>query len=233
MSGNAMVLNDGGLAALIALAIASEETVAAGAAAERRDARAPSPSQSHFVAVVRGRYWSRAAELQERAVQAQAQVFGIEIAGGQLPPIEPPGDPSRGEAATQMLATAAYFALRSGCSRLIWPVHVDRRQGEEVALELAAQACDRALLMSRLTLLDASDAEVPEVTIETPLIDYEDEQLAELAVDLAIPAHTLWWWGLEDEAGLAAAESQRWLPLLHTAGLAELMQAESSQAPAS
>ncbi len=208
-----MVLCDGGLASLVALAMAAEETVAVGkAGAEARPVSA--------VGAVRARCWEPTREAQLAAVELQTQALGVPIVGGSLAPLPSDADPSRGESATNELVTAAYYALRTGCSKLVWPVHVDRAIGDREALDYAAEACDRALLVSRLVLLDAAGAEVPEVTIALPMVDYEDDQLAELALDLAVPLHTLWWWETALTHERAVYERQRWMPALRAAGYA-------------
>ncbi len=213
MTTNAMVLCDGGLASLVALAMAAEETVAVGKAGSES-------SPISAVGAVRARCWEPTHGVQTAAVELQTKAMGVPIVGGSLAPLPVDADPSRGESATNELVTVAYYALRTGCSRLVWPVHVDRAVGDREALDHAAEACDRALLVSRLVLLDAAGADVPEVTIALPMVDYEDDQLAELAIDLAVPLHTLWWWDTACAHERAEYERQRWLPTLRAAGYA-------------
>ncbi len=218
MAHKVMVICDGGLASLVALAIAAEETVAVGSVNDtNQDSR-----RVDGVAAVRSRSWQSTCEAQMRAVELQTQALGVPLVGGVLSPIADDADPSRGESATMELVNAAYFALRGGCSKLVWPIQVDRGQGEREAFDQAAEVCDRALLVSRLVLLDAVGAEVPEVTITTPMVDLDDDQVAEMAVDLAVPMPTLWWWSSKLAGERASYERTRWLAALEAAGCSML-----------
>lgn len=236
MATKVMVLSDGGLASLVAAAIAAEEIVVVGkpAAASTVPASpgAPAPlaepssasfmatgaSRIESVTVMRSRGRASTDAAQASAVAEQCRWLGVELVGRGLPPVGDDADPTRGESATIELVAAAYAALRAGCSRLIWPVQVDRAAGDREALDHAAEACDRALLVSRLLLLDAAGAPVPEVNILTPLVDLEDDQVAELALDLAIPVQSVWWWGSQVRGEQADYERQRWTTALEAVG---------------
>lgn len=215
-----MVLCDGGLASLVALAMAAEETVAVGS--PRVDTQSGDPKRVEAVAAVRSRAWVASHDAQMRAVETQAQALGVPLVGGMLAPLADDADPSRGESATMELVSAAYYALRSGCSKLIWPIQIDRALGEREAFDQAAEVCDRALLVSRLVQLDAAGAEIPEVTITTPMVDLDDEQVAEMAVDLSVAMPTLWWWSSEGVGERASYERERWMAALRAAGCSML-----------
>jgi len=84
------------------------------------------------------------------------------------------------EAETLLLVRACTLAAELGLARVIWPV---RRPD----LDDAARAYDRALLVARLAGLDAPDETAPEIVIDAPYLDLTDEQIAELADDIAAP----------------------------------------------
>jgi len=119
---------------------------------------------------------------------------------------------------TLALLAAVEVAGKCGCRRVVWPVQFasdhDTLPGQ---LERIAAAIDRALLVSRLSLLDGPD----EIAIETPLVDLTDGQAADLVVDLDAPAYLCWWWRRLSEPNAeaeAAPERRRWLTALREAG---------------
>ncbi len=87
---------------------------------------------------------------------------------------------------TLMLIQAVSAATARGCGKVIWPI----RNGED--LDLASDAADRALLISRLITIDSPMGASP-VRIETPLLDLSLEQMLELAGDLDAPLEASWW----------------------------------------
>ncbi len=97
-------------------------------------------------------------------------------------------------------------AAAAGIPKIIWPVRV--RPGRWRVRE-AATAMDRALLVERLISLDASELGLAEMSIETPMVDLDDEQLAELAADMAVSLDLCWWWGGEGESAAQARDHWR------------------------
>jgi hypothetical protein len=92
--------------------------------------------------------------------------------------------------------------------------------GTEPDLDTIATTTDRTLLVSRLASLDLWDdpeSQVPEIRIETPLIDLADEQIADMASDLAVPWSTVWW--LEASGERARQARERWEPICERFGL--------------
>lgn len=115
---------------------------------------------------------------------------------------------------SEALLRAAHTAAELGCRRVVWSVQF-AFVGGEPNLDHVASAVDRAMLVSRLASLDVWDRPeiaVPEVRIETPLVDLSDEQIADLALDLSVPLGTLWW--LHGTGAVADAERARWAALL-------------------
>jgi len=160
-----MILTDGGLGSLVAVAIAD---------AARRDGKyrllpAIDPARG---------------SLQRAAIERQAEVYGAEIAPDFLQAAE------AGLGASQVLLAASQRAVEGGCASLVWPLTAWTQDG----FDRAAIAADRALLVSRLVALDAPQHNQPAFRIETPLIDLTDAQVAELAVDMDVPVQLCWWW---------------------------------------
>jgi hypothetical protein len=192
-----LLLIDGSVAGLVALAIEAERGV--------RDAQP---------AVV----W--AADLQSHlgeddvpaarsAIHAQAATYGLECV--QAPMLVAPG---RASEQSEALLRAAHEAASLGCRRIVWAVQYPY-EGSEPNLDLIASTVDRAMLVSRLASLDVWDqAEVmvPEVRVETPFVDFSDEQLADLAVDLSVTIASAWWHTGTSPQAIASRE--RWQPVL-------------------
>ena len=121
--------------------------------------------------------------------------------------------PSTGSPSADLLALGQ-AAMGLGVSSIVWPV---RAQPGPRQVHDAAVALDRALLVGRLLSLEASGQGVPEVRVETPLVDLDDEQLAELAADLGVPIEACWWWG--SSGGAAGSERARWMDALRPYGI--------------
>jgi len=125
-----------------------------------------------------------------------------------------------GQEQSRMLLAAGAEALRQGLTRIVWPIHLGGPGGEEAearggasgsekVLERIADACDRSLVCGRLLSIEAPETGV---TIQTPFVDFTDEQIADLAADVNLPI---------DAAFLGASESERtrWRRALGRAGL--------------
>ncbi len=130
------------------------------------------------------------------AVHAQAEIYNAQIIDGAY---LLGGAGSRDQ--SPALLAAAHIAATVGRRRLVWGVQYPYL-GSEPDLDSIATTVDRTLLISRLASLDLWDdpeAKVPEVLIETPLVDLSDEQVADLASDMSVPWQTVWWLGAQGE----------------------------------
>lgn len=91
----------------------------------------------------------------------------------------PSGGPARADT-TLLLLRATLIAMARSAGRIIWPLQTAGIEG----LAAATRAFDRTLLIEQLLLMD-SPSGVP--TIETPLLDFSDDAIADLAADLGVP----------------------------------------------
>lgn len=112
-----------------------------------------------------------------------------------------------------LLLAALAESMRGDRSRVLWPKQV---AGD---LDSMLDAADRALLIQRVGLIEQQRTASPNLRIDMPLIDLNDQQVAELAVDLDAP---LWssWWALPDAVDVrsAQAERARWAEVVTAAG---------------
>ncbi len=214
---SAIIITDGGLPALVAAAIEAERAISSGA----QDGDGNGGGKSGGVVSLMP--WTSQpvlAAVQDAAVTSLARFFRFES-------IETPELRLGSIAAkaslldTLGLLAAVEVARGAWCQRIIWPVqyHADH-DSVPAQLDRIAAAVDRALLVSRLSLLE-SDAAADEITIETPLVDLTDSQIADLAVDLDAPAYLCWWWhrhGEPEVESLAGVERRAWLGALGDAG---------------
>lgn len=90
------------------------------------------------------------------------------------------GDPF---AESRRLLDACAVSKAEGCERVVWPVWC------AAEVDGIALALDRARLVSTLASLDTRRGGV---SIETPVLDLLESQLAELAVDVGVPAQGGW-----------------------------------------
>lgn len=208
---SAIIISDGGLPALVAAAIEAERAISGG----RPDGSGAAPASILL--------WPSGpvlASAQFTAVTSQARFYRHHLAD--TPQLCAHGaTPSTTLVDTLGLLAAVEVARAAGCGRVVWPVQYhsdhDSLPGE---LDRIAGAVDRALLVTRLGMLDGVCARV-EVTIETPLVDLTDSQIADLVVDLDAPAYLCWWWrrlGDPEAESLAAPERKAWLTALRDAG---------------
>ena len=181
--GPVIVIDDGGVASLVAACLGEE------------------PSRvTPFAAPGSG----AAAASRVDAVKRRADLLGLGapiIPPGAGRPAAPPAEgresgPSvfdeRAET-TDLLLRGGREALRLGVRAIIWPVHCG------IDLEAMERELDRVRLVERLVNLDAppvsgpGEGLEPAVRVETPLLDLTDAQVAELARDLDAPLETAWW----------------------------------------
>jgi len=206
-----LVIVDGDLGSLVALACASDESVSLGSG------RATGPCALAWQPPNFGTTTHERANACER----QASLFNA-----RLLPRSPADDSLRhqrdvgqaGPVMTQTLFGSLDHAHELGSSRVIWPTHPGRLGDDtSIDLSLASTIMDRALLVEQLAKLDATSGQ-ERICIETPHADLSDRQLVEIATDLAVPIKTLWWWGssVDDEA---VQERERWEPLMQETGL--------------
>lgn len=149
------------------------------------------------------------------AVRVQADIFGIEVLQRDWL-----GSDGSGAGQSRALLAAAQTAAELGIRRVLWAVQYPLI-GAEPDLDRIAATVDRCLLVSRLVSLDLWDhpsPSVPEVRVETPLVDLSDGQLADLALDLGAPIMSAWWMAGVGEP--SQREQHRWLPLLAELGWA-------------
>ncbi len=189
-----IILSDSSVESLLACAMASEQ-------------QQLSEIES---SVILPAWWEWADEIDlmisavDPAVVRQAGVYGLGVFPSQS--VYPPDDAqmlsecSIGAIQSRMLLEAGQIALRAGIRRVVWPVRVMRPEMDvqmntqmDGLVDQIAQAIDRAVLASRLASLDAGEDTAVDVVIETPFVDLSNEQMLDLAGDLAIPLETCWW----------------------------------------
>ncbi len=201
-----IIILDGDLASLVALACASDEAVSIGSG------RTPCPCAIAWIPSMFGdsqRDRSSACDRQIALYNAR-RLSKSEIDETFVVPQNRPAE-------TPMLMAALAHAAAQGSSRVVWPAHPGRPEDETaINLDLASSIIDRSLLVEQLNRLDAGP-EASGATIETPHADLTDRQLAELAADLSVPVKTLWWWGGQSDE--AQRQRDRWLGLFRETGL--------------
>ncbi len=185
-----VIISDGGVESLIACAMASEQ--------QQLSNTEPS--------MLLPGWWEWTDEIDlmisaiDPAVVRQASVYGINIF--QNHSVYPPddqqllADSSIGSIQSRILLEAAQIAIRSGIRKVVWPIRVMRpetRVGMDQLIDTIGNTVDRAILASRLASLDADQDTAVDVTIETPFVDLSNEQMLDLASDLAVPVEACWW----------------------------------------
>ncbi len=123
-----------------------------------------------------------------------------------------------GSGTSVLLLEACYEAARRGCGRVVWGVHYG------ADLDGVFTAAEQAGLVGRLATLELGGTGEG-IRIETPLLDLSETQIAEMALDLDVPAGACWWAGegagTEDEGsggGGAERVRGRWERALAAAG---------------
>ncbi len=191
-----LILDDADLASLVSVALAGE----------RWGGQGPAP-------VVVPAWWRPGADdampLVHKAVARHAGVYGARALGEELV-VEPGPDGAFAELSDLLLA-AARLARNLGCDSVLFPVRAaDLSPEGDCPVGLVAREVDRAALVSRLASLDLP--ETPACQIVTPLVDFDDEQLIDLARDLSVPSESCWWAADADDSGVRAAAA-RWREL--------------------
>lgn len=182
----ALVICDGDLTGLVAVAAAQEAAAIVGGPLPVVWARA-------------GR--SEAAAVRVEAVERHAAAYGLKGVV-HLVPSSVTGRSERGWPGledTLQLLDAATVAVEHECDRIVWPVHEGGDgSGAPAAsgdpLDRITKIVDRALLATRLIGLDADEHGRPALRVETPYADLTDRQVADLAVDLDVAVESCWWW---------------------------------------
>jgi len=180
--GPVIVLDDGGVASLVAECLCEEP-----------------PRVTPFAAVGGG----VAASSRVDAVKRRAELLGLappvtghvpKPAAAKQDGAAPPHALDERAMTTDQLLRAGREAVGLGVRTLIWPVHCG------IDLEAMERELARARLVERLVNLDAprvgtetGGGSEPAVRLETPLLDLTDQQIAELARDLDAPLETAWW----------------------------------------
>lgn len=205
-----LIVVDGDLGSLVALACASDESVSLGSG------RGSGPSAVAWQPPIFG------TTERERTGAIDRQTS---LLNARRMPKSAKDDPLRlhqdktesGTVMTQVLFGALSHSQEFGISRVIWPAHPGRLGDDtSIDLDLASTIIDRALLVEQLAKLDADSAQ-ERICIETPHADLTDRQLVEIATDLAVPVKTLWWWGSSQDE--AVRQRERWEPLMQETGL--------------
>lgn len=116
-------------------------------------------------------------------------------------PAVAPAALTAGARRTRYLTEAVHHAMANGYGVLSCPWQAGAFDAEKPlgidevpTVENLARELDRALLVSRLVTLDASEHGVGVFEVQTPVMDLSDAQVAELALDLDVPIWRAWWW---------------------------------------
>lgn len=145
-----------------------------------------------------------------RAIQEQARVLGMPTID--LSPAECAGADWLAETALLLAACAAAAAAKR--PTVVWPIQYE--SGDQINLDRVSKAVDRSIACARLVEIDSGLHGCHDLHIDTPLVDYTDRQIAELAVDLSVPVHLCWWW--TGGGGDGDRLRQRWMAVLGEAG---------------
>ena len=198
-----LVLTDGDLPSLVALAIAT----ARGAAGAVAALAFPMPGPDGSLGPVA-----------DDAALRQAELLG---AAPLHQPLDEPATP-------RLLLAAAETAFAVGAASIVWPCRGESGLDQQAALCDTAVLAGRLASMSQYAALAAGTTtasagerrDAAAVRIDTPLVDLTDEQLVELAADVEAPVETCWWWPMAERAADPDAEAAaaRWVPLLEAAG---------------
>ena len=209
-----LIIADGDVTGLVSMAMAAEERISAGGQFRPVVWIPPlgDPTSAPRLACAR----------------VQAELYDAIIADDPAAHVAPAPAPVEGFSVSELLLRGCFVAAEHHCSRVIWPAHAGADEPDESALDRLSRAADRALLVSRLASVDAAEAHLNEISIQTPLLDLCDWRVAELALDLRVPVSSCWWWGGRaggrgerggrvDHPG-AEQERERWLAALARAG---------------
>lgn len=225
-----LILADGGLPSLLALAAARESfslskmvTKTGGQAGTAEGTLGKKSVRNQGVLFMPG--GDETNHLRRLAVDRQSALLEITrvdaAAHGEL---RGPGAHGTGQADTLRLIAAAYVAARHGYEVVVWPVQFGGTGGLDTPdIDRIARTTDRALLVTRLVSLDAEEHGRPGIRVETPFVDFSDRQIADLALDMSLPVETCWWWSegvahSGPRTPLADSEYERWTTALREVG---------------
>lgn len=220
-----LIITDAGLPALILSAMLSEQQ----------------PSKDQRRSTLYPAWWASQTDMDiripaiDKAVDMQADLLSLTVVRDHAGYPEEATDPSQTDQSptslgihqTRMLLDAAILAIKLGFKRVLWPVQIPESADAPQRLNEISTAIDRAILTARLATLDAQSQGGVEVTIETPLVDLTDQQLAEIAADLNVPISSCWW----TDTSLPDAQNQntRWTTEPQTASMLEPRPASAAQ----
>lgn len=215
-----LIITDAGLPSLILASMLSEQQPANG-----------QPRSTLYPA-----WWTSQSDMDilvpsiDRAVDMQADLLSLTVVRDHAGYPEESSDASNtslGVHQTRMLLDAATLAIKLGFKRVLWPIQIPESQDSPQRLAQISSAIDRSLLTARLATLDAQSQGGVEVTIETPLVDLSDQQLADIAADLNVPISSCWW----TDSTLPNSQEQmnRWSSESQTASMLEPQPASSAQ----
>jgi hypothetical protein len=128
-----------------------------------------------------------------------------------------------GERESIELLGAALLASRLGCERVIWPATAGT--SDSVILDRLAQINDRALVAARMASIASSVATAAGIVIDTPFAEFSDRQMADLAMDIAAPLESCWWWARQSGDATVEHERARWISAMEGAGFVGLTRA--------
>ncbi len=180
-----LILTDADIESLIATAMASEQ----------QSINSLDPS------ILAPAWWAKNSDeldlvlpVLESAARSQAEIYALHVLPDHA--FYPPDSNESAQITTsvqqsRILLDAAYLAMQLGLKRVVWPIRIPESHPNRIAA--IGEAIDRAMLISRLVSIDANTETAPELLIETPFVDLSDDQIADLAQDIAIPIDTCWW----------------------------------------
>lgn len=207
-----LIITDAGLPALILASMLSEQQ----------------PSKNQPRSTLYPAWWNSQTDMDilipaiDKAVDMQADLLSLTVVRDHAGYPEESTEESSttlGIHQTRMLLDAATLAIKLGFKRVLWPIQIPESTDASQRLDEISTAIDRAILTARLATLDAQSQGGVEVTIETPLIDLTDPQLAEIAADLNVPISSCWW--ADHSLPDAQPEKSRWTTESQTASMLE------------
>lgn len=191
----ALIISDGGVSTGVAAASHAERRIVDGQ---------PVSGDAGVLWLVPGSDGTGAMPSRRRAVEhfAAAYGFGVVLGAGTL--VGGATWPAR------MALEAVDAARAKRCGRVVWAIeNPAAREPDDVSSDNVARVLDRCFLAERLAINELGSSP----RIEAPHADLCDGQLADLALELAIPLESCWWWG---ETG--HPERSRWLDALEAHG---------------
>ncbi|MBO6513642.1 MAG: hypothetical protein JJ974_06745 [Phycisphaerales bacterium] len=215
-----LIITDAGLPSLILSAMLSEQQ----------------SSKDQQRSILYPAWWTSQSDMDllvpaiDRAVDMQADLLTLGVDRDHAGYPEDSTDASNatlGVHQSRMLLDAAALAIKLGFKRVLWPIHIQESTEDAQRLSQISTAIDRSILAARLATLDAQSQGGVEVTIETPLVDLTDQQLADIAADLNVPITSCWW--TDHALPQAETESARWNKESQTASMLETRPAQHTR----